>query len=156
VQALLSMELAGLEPATSWVRFGRAPHSNHANLQGFRPALAGSAGQNARQMSAITGSLPPENAASGANAHAEMEGPPAVPGPGRSGRQCTYAEPHDAIHRAAFDGPLALERTEVAMMQTPDGNGRLELVNFHSPSNQGDNRHEMLRLPIKVETLRTP
>ena len=32
-------------------------------------------------------------------------------------------------------------RTDVAMMQTPDGNGRLELVKFHSPSNQGDNRH---------------
>jgi catechol 2,3-dioxygenase-like lactoylglutathione lyase family enzyme len=30
-------------------------------------------------------------------------------------------------------------RTEMAMMQTPDGNGRLELVKFHSPPNQGDN-----------------
>ena len=26
-------------------------------------------------------------------------------------------------------------------MQSPDGNGRLELTKFHSPSNQGDNRH---------------
>jgi catechol 2,3-dioxygenase-like lactoylglutathione lyase family enzyme len=32
-------------------------------------------------------------------------------------------------------------RADVAMMQTPDGNGRLELTKFHSPSNQGDNRH---------------
>jgi hypothetical protein len=32
-------------------------------------------------------------------------------------------------------------RVDGAMMQTPDGNGRLELVKFHSPSNQGDNRH---------------
>jgi catechol 2,3-dioxygenase-like lactoylglutathione lyase family enzyme len=32
-------------------------------------------------------------------------------------------------------------RVDLAMMQTPDGNGRLELVKFHSPSNQGDNRH---------------
>jgi catechol 2,3-dioxygenase-like lactoylglutathione lyase family enzyme len=32
-------------------------------------------------------------------------------------------------------------RVDFAMMQTPDGNGRLELVKFHSPSNQGDNRH---------------
>jgi catechol 2,3-dioxygenase-like lactoylglutathione lyase family enzyme len=32
-------------------------------------------------------------------------------------------------------------RTDVAMMQTPDGNGRLELVKFNSPANQGDNRH---------------
>jgi catechol 2,3-dioxygenase-like lactoylglutathione lyase family enzyme len=32
-------------------------------------------------------------------------------------------------------------RADTAMMQTPDGNGRLELVKFHAPSNQGDNRH---------------
>jgi catechol 2,3-dioxygenase-like lactoylglutathione lyase family enzyme len=32
-------------------------------------------------------------------------------------------------------------RADTAMMQTPDGNGRLELVRFHSPSNQGNNRH---------------
>jgi catechol 2,3-dioxygenase-like lactoylglutathione lyase family enzyme len=31
-------------------------------------------------------------------------------------------------------------RADIAMMQTPDGNGRLELTKFHSPSNQGDNR----------------
>ena len=30
-------------------------------------------------------------------------------------------------------------RVDYAMMQTPDGNGRLELVKFHSPSNEGDN-----------------
>jgi catechol 2,3-dioxygenase-like lactoylglutathione lyase family enzyme len=27
------------------------------------------------------------------------------------------------------------------MMQTPDGNGRVELAKFHSPSNRGENRH---------------
>jgi catechol 2,3-dioxygenase-like lactoylglutathione lyase family enzyme len=32
-------------------------------------------------------------------------------------------------------------RVEGAMMETPDGNGRLELVKFHAPANQGDNRH---------------
>jgi catechol 2,3-dioxygenase-like lactoylglutathione lyase family enzyme len=31
-------------------------------------------------------------------------------------------------------------RAELAMMQTPDGNGRLELVKFHSPSHQGDDQ----------------
>jgi catechol 2,3-dioxygenase-like lactoylglutathione lyase family enzyme len=31
-------------------------------------------------------------------------------------------------------------RTEFAMMQTPDGHGRLELVRFHSPPTEGDNR----------------
>jgi catechol 2,3-dioxygenase-like lactoylglutathione lyase family enzyme len=32
-------------------------------------------------------------------------------------------------------------RAEIAMMQTPDGNGRLELVKFHSPASQGGNAH---------------
>src|SRR4051794_41813363 len=32
-------------------------------------------------------------------------------------------------------------RTDVAFMRTPDGNGRLELIKFRSPSNQGDNAH---------------
>ena len=31
-------------------------------------------------------------------------------------------------------------RTQVAMMQTPDDNGRLELVKFHSPPHQGGDR----------------
>jgi catechol 2,3-dioxygenase-like lactoylglutathione lyase family enzyme len=44
---------------------------------------------------------------------------------------------------------VALEgvRVDFAMMQTPDGNGRLELVKFHSPSNQGDNPHEPANTP---------
>src|SRR4029453_10825507 len=37
--------------------------------------------------------------------------------------------------------------TGVGMMQPPDGNGRLELVKFHSPSNQGDNRHAPANTP---------
>jgi catechol 2,3-dioxygenase-like lactoylglutathione lyase family enzyme len=32
-------------------------------------------------------------------------------------------------------------QTELAMLQTPSGNERLELVKFHSPSSQGDNGH---------------
>jgi catechol 2,3-dioxygenase-like lactoylglutathione lyase family enzyme len=31
-------------------------------------------------------------------------------------------------------------RADIAMLQAPDGNARLELSKFHSPSNQGDNR----------------
>jgi catechol 2,3-dioxygenase-like lactoylglutathione lyase family enzyme len=31
-------------------------------------------------------------------------------------------------------------RADIAMMETPDGNGRLELLKFHSPSEQGDDR----------------
>ncbi len=38
-------------------------------------------------------------------------------------------------------------RAEIAMMQTPDGNGRVELAKFHSPSNQGDNRHAPANTP---------
>jgi catechol 2,3-dioxygenase-like lactoylglutathione lyase family enzyme len=38
-------------------------------------------------------------------------------------------------------------RADFAMMQTPDGNGRLELVKFQSPSNQGDNRHAPANTP---------
>ena len=34
------MELAGLEPAASWVRFGRAPPSNYADLQGLSAPIA--------------------------------------------------------------------------------------------------------------------
>ena len=38
-------------------------------------------------------------------------------------------------------------RTDVAMMQTPDGNARVELAKFHSPSHQGDNRHAPANAP---------
>jgi catechol 2,3-dioxygenase-like lactoylglutathione lyase family enzyme len=31
-------------------------------------------------------------------------------------------------------------RVEIAMMQTPDGHGRLELAKFHAPSTRGGNR----------------
>ena len=38
-------------------------------------------------------------------------------------------------------------RADIAIMQTPDGNGRLELVKFHSPSHPGDNRHAPANTP---------
>lgn len=38
-------------------------------------------------------------------------------------------------------------RADIAMMQTPDGDGRLEAVKFHSPPNQGDNRHAPANTP---------
>jgi catechol 2,3-dioxygenase-like lactoylglutathione lyase family enzyme len=63
-------------------------------------------------------------------------------------------KPQPAGHRSAVpvrwvDRVVGLDgvRTEVAMMQTPDGNGRLELVKFHSPSSQGDNRHAPANTP---------
>jgi catechol 2,3-dioxygenase-like lactoylglutathione lyase family enzyme len=38
-------------------------------------------------------------------------------------------------------------RADIAMMQTPDGDARLELSKFHSPSNHGDNRHPPANAP---------
>jgi catechol 2,3-dioxygenase-like lactoylglutathione lyase family enzyme len=32
-------------------------------------------------------------------------------------------------------------RAEIAMVQTPDGHGRVELAKFHAPSGQGGDRH---------------
>jgi catechol 2,3-dioxygenase-like lactoylglutathione lyase family enzyme len=38
-------------------------------------------------------------------------------------------------------------RAEIAMMETPDGNGRVELAKFHSPSNQGGDQHPPANTP---------
>jgi len=38
-------------------------------------------------------------------------------------------------------------RTDFAFVQTPDGNGQLELIKFHSPPHQGDHRHEPANTP---------
>ena len=38
-------------------------------------------------------------------------------------------------------------RTDAAMMQTPDGKGRLELIKFQSPSHEGDNGHAPANTP---------
>jgi catechol 2,3-dioxygenase-like lactoylglutathione lyase family enzyme len=48
-----------------------------------------------------------------------------------------------AVEGRWVDRIVGLEGVQVdfAMMETPDGNGRLELVKFRSPSSQGDNRH---------------
>ena len=47
------------------------------------------------------------------------------------------------------DGVVGLEgvRVDFAMIETPDGHGRLELVKFHSPSSQGGNRHAPANTP---------
>ena len=54
-----------------------------------------------------------------------------------------------AVEGRWVDRIVGLEgvRTDFAMMQTPDGHGRLELVKFHSPSHQGDNRHAPANAP---------
>jgi catechol 2,3-dioxygenase-like lactoylglutathione lyase family enzyme len=38
-------------------------------------------------------------------------------------------------------------RVDTAMVQAPDGNGRLELVKFHSPPTQDGNRHAPANTP---------
>jgi catechol 2,3-dioxygenase-like lactoylglutathione lyase family enzyme len=38
-------------------------------------------------------------------------------------------------------------RADIAIVQTPDGNGRLELTKFHSPSDPADNRHAAANTP---------
>jgi catechol 2,3-dioxygenase-like lactoylglutathione lyase family enzyme len=38
-------------------------------------------------------------------------------------------------------------RVEIAMLQTPDGHGRLELAKFHRPSAQGGERHAPANTP---------
>ena len=42
---------------------------------------------------------------------------------------------------------LAGVRAEIAMMQTPDGNARLELTKYHSPANQGEKRFAPANTP---------
>jgi catechol 2,3-dioxygenase-like lactoylglutathione lyase family enzyme len=48
-----------------------------------------------------------------------------------------------SVEGRSVDRVVGLEgvQADLAMMQTPDGNGRLELVKFHSPSIQGDTQH---------------
>jgi catechol 2,3-dioxygenase-like lactoylglutathione lyase family enzyme len=38
-------------------------------------------------------------------------------------------------------------RAEIAILQTPDGHGRLELTKFHSPSTQSGDRHAAANTP---------
>jgi catechol 2,3-dioxygenase-like lactoylglutathione lyase family enzyme len=38
-------------------------------------------------------------------------------------------------------------RADIAMLQTPDGNGQLELVKYHSPAYDGDNGHAPANAP---------
>jgi catechol 2,3-dioxygenase-like lactoylglutathione lyase family enzyme len=38
-------------------------------------------------------------------------------------------------------------RAEVAMMETPDGHGRVELAKFHSPPGEGGDRHAPANAP---------
>jgi catechol 2,3-dioxygenase-like lactoylglutathione lyase family enzyme len=48
------------------------------------------------------------------------------------------------VHRVVG---LKRVRAEVAMVETPDGHGRLELVKFHAPSGRGGDRHALANTP---------
>jgi catechol 2,3-dioxygenase-like lactoylglutathione lyase family enzyme len=54
-----------------------------------------------------------------------------------------------AVEDPSVDRIVGLDgvRTDVAYMQTPDGHGRLELIKFHSPSNEGDGRRAPANTP---------
>jgi catechol 2,3-dioxygenase-like lactoylglutathione lyase family enzyme len=49
----------------------------------------------------------------------------------------------------SVDRVVGLEgvRSEVAMLETPDGHGRLELSKFHAPSGRGGDRHAPANTP---------
>jgi catechol 2,3-dioxygenase-like lactoylglutathione lyase family enzyme len=53
------------------------------------------------------------------------------------------------VEGASVDRIVGLEgvRSELAMMETPDGHGRVELVKFHSPSGPGGDRHAPANTP---------
>jgi len=38
-------------------------------------------------------------------------------------------------------------RADLAMMETPDGHGRLELTRFHAPSGPGGDKHALANTP---------
>ena len=53
------------------------------------------------------------------------------------------------VEGAWVDRIVGLEgiRADTAMMQTPDGHGRLELVKFHAPAGRGGDRHAPANTP---------
>jgi catechol 2,3-dioxygenase-like lactoylglutathione lyase family enzyme len=54
-----------------------------------------------------------------------------------------------AVEGGWVDRVVGLEgvRAEIAMLETPDGNGRVELAKFHSPSKEGEHRHAPANAP---------
>ena len=54
-----------------------------------------------------------------------------------------------SVEGAWVDRVVGLEgvRAEIAMVETPDGHGRLELTKFHAPSHQGGDRQAPANTP---------
>ena len=57
-----------------------------------------------------------------------------------------------SVEGRVVDRIVGLEgvRTDVAFMQIPDGHGRLELIKFHSPADQGDNCTRRRTRPVSA------
>jgi catechol 2,3-dioxygenase-like lactoylglutathione lyase family enzyme len=53
------------------------------------------------------------------------------------------------VEGASVDRVVGLEgvRAEIAMLETPDGHGRLELTKFHAPSGRGGDGHAPANTP---------
>jgi catechol 2,3-dioxygenase-like lactoylglutathione lyase family enzyme len=58
-------------------------------------------------------------------------------------------EGEGSVEGDLVDSIVGLEgvRSQIAMMQTPDGHGRLELTKFHAPSGPGGDRHAPANTP---------
>jgi catechol 2,3-dioxygenase-like lactoylglutathione lyase family enzyme len=56
------------------------------------------------------------------------------------------------VEGGQVDRVVGLEgfRAEIAMVETPDGNGRLELTKFHAPSGRGGDRHAPANTPASA------
>ena len=54
-----------------------------------------------------------------------------------------------AVEGRSVDRVVGLDgvRADIAMMQTPDGHGRIELAKFHTPSSQGGDRQAPANTP---------
>jgi catechol 2,3-dioxygenase-like lactoylglutathione lyase family enzyme len=54
-----------------------------------------------------------------------------------------------SVEGGVVDRVVGLEgvRAELAMVETPDGHGRLELTKFHAPSGRGGDRHASANTP---------
>jgi catechol 2,3-dioxygenase-like lactoylglutathione lyase family enzyme len=54
-----------------------------------------------------------------------------------------------SVAGGSVDRVVGLEgvRAEIAMMETPDGHGRLELTKFHAPSGRGGDQHAPANTP---------
>src|ERR687883_452232 len=54
-----------------------------------------------------------------------------------------------SVEGGLVDRVVGLEgvRSEIAMLETPDGHGRIELSKFHTPPTQSGSRHEPANAP---------